>query len=306
MNSDSTDHSALTRYLLGELSEQECLEIEQRCLDDDQTFEQLEAIEAELTDDYVRGMLGGRRRKQFEKRILNAPGGPGSRQLANLDLAKLITGQARSERSPIAKLKAWIKGHRSPLWSLRTSVIAASLAAAIGIGWFSLERRFPESVPQPQVAKGATPANQSVATQPNAAPRENPPPVPTDTALRPSPSTITPPLFATFLLTPGGVRGEGEANEISIPPKAKKVRFQMEFPANRFMSYNASLNNAEGERLFIQDNLKPRPSKAGATLVMEVPVGVLPPGTSVLTIRGTGHTSATETLVRYVIRVSHR
>ncbi len=305
MNSDSIDHLALTRYLLGELSEQECLEIEQRCLDDDQTFEQLEAIEAELTDDYVRGMLGGRRRKQFEKRILNAPGGPGSRQSANLDLAKLITGQSRSERSPIVKLKAWIEDHSSPFWLLRTSAIAATLVAAIGIGWFSLERPSSKSLPESQLAKGAAPAKQSVAAQPNAAPQKNLQPALTATSPRRPAASTNPRLVATFVLTAGSVRSEGEANEISIPLKAKKVRFRIELSANPLRSYDASLNRVEGERLFSQNNVKPRYSRGGAALIIELPAGALPLGTSILTIRGAGHTRATE-LPKYVIRVSHR
>jgi hypothetical protein len=44
---------AVARYLLGQLSEEECAGIEQLCLENDELFEELEAVEAELIDDYV-------------------------------------------------------------------------------------------------------------------------------------------------------------------------------------------------------------------------------------------------------------
>jgi hypothetical protein len=78
---------------LGELAGEECHRIEQDCLDDDGLFERLEAIEAELTDDYVRGVLRGPKRREFEKRVLTRTRRP------DLQLSELITGCARPQWS---------------------------------------------------------------------------------------------------------------------------------------------------------------------------------------------------------------
>jgi len=104
---DPTNDALLTRYLLGELSAEECSKVERDCLDDDKIFEQLEAIEAELADDYVRGALDRRRRKQFEKRVLNTQGG-----LALIESSKIMFGSEARRRPPISagtasRTRAW-------------------------------------------------------------------------------------------------------------------------------------------------------------------------------------------------------
>src|SRR5664279_2696823 len=73
-------------YLLGELPEAESLRFEQLCMDDDDFFEELLAVEAELTDAYVQGQLAGGAREAFEKRLLNSR--DGGKAIA---LSKLIT-----------------------------------------------------------------------------------------------------------------------------------------------------------------------------------------------------------------------
>ena len=86
VKTDCVNEELMIQYLLGELSEQDCLDFEQATLDRDQLFEELLAVEAELTDDYVRGLLVGRKRKEFEKRMLNSPD-----RLDQLELGRLIT-----------------------------------------------------------------------------------------------------------------------------------------------------------------------------------------------------------------------
>ncbi len=254
MTGDRTNDALLTRYLLGELSAEECSKVERDCLDDDSIFEQLEAIEAELADDYVRGVLDGRRRKEFEKRVLSTPGG-----LALLESSKMMIGSDARRRPPLSYWKAWM-------------AVAAALTLFVALGWFTLERR------------SAQPPRKQVATSfgPKAAPVSAPP------------AAVKTPLIATFVLISGGVRGEGETNEITIPSNAKIVRFRIDLLANEYSSYDASLNRVEGERLFVQNHLKPRRS----TLFVELPAAILPLGTSILTLTGNG-----EPVGKYVIRV---
>ncbi|HEU4388332.1 MAG TPA: hypothetical protein VFV34_11080 [Blastocatellia bacterium] len=80
----------MIQYLLGELSEKDSADFEQACFHDDELFEELLAVEAELMDDYVRGVLVGRRRAQFDKRLLNSPG-----RRDEMVLARLIAHRSR-------------------------------------------------------------------------------------------------------------------------------------------------------------------------------------------------------------------
>ncbi len=251
MTGDPTNDALLTRYLLGELSAEECSKVERDCLDDDKFFEQLEAIEAELADDYVRGALDRRRRKQFEKRVLNTQGG-----LALIESSNIMIGSDARRRPPISPWKA-------------SMAVAAALTFFVGLGWFTLERH----PPLKQVATSVAPKAAPVSA---------------------TPSGVKAPPIATFVLISGSVRGEGETNEIKIPSNAKTVRFRIDLLSNEYRTYDASLNRVEGQRLFVQNHLKPRRS----TLFVELPASKLPSGTSILTL-----TANAEPVAKYVIRV---
>ena len=62
----------LTRYLLGDLSEQERIEIEDRYLSNGEFFDELVVAEDELIDDFVRGKLSGKDRELFEQNFLTS------------------------------------------------------------------------------------------------------------------------------------------------------------------------------------------------------------------------------------------
>jgi hypothetical protein len=65
-----TDESAIRRYLLGELPEQEQTAVEARYFLDDAFFEQLVAAEKELIGKYLRGELGSEDHERFQRRYL--------------------------------------------------------------------------------------------------------------------------------------------------------------------------------------------------------------------------------------------
>src|SRR5215831_8928385 len=69
----SESNQALTRYLLGELSEAECSALEQRYFTDPALFDQIVEVENELADDYARGRLDVQTRQRFETHYLNHP-----------------------------------------------------------------------------------------------------------------------------------------------------------------------------------------------------------------------------------------
>lgn len=62
----------LTRYLLGELSEEERIEVEDRYLSDGEFFDELAVAEDELIDDFVRAKLSRNERKLFEQNFLSS------------------------------------------------------------------------------------------------------------------------------------------------------------------------------------------------------------------------------------------
>jgi hypothetical protein len=63
----------MVSYLLGELTGDKAEEFEQQYLADQDTFELLEAVEEELVEDYLRGMLSPAERLLFERRYMSRP-----------------------------------------------------------------------------------------------------------------------------------------------------------------------------------------------------------------------------------------
>ena len=63
----------MTRYLLGELSEQEQTELEARYFADSVLFDTLADVETALVDDYVRDRLPADTRLRFESHYLADP-----------------------------------------------------------------------------------------------------------------------------------------------------------------------------------------------------------------------------------------
>lgn len=67
------DQSSIRRYLLNQLTDDEQQQIEQRLLTDDDLFEQFQATEDELVDQYLSGVLTKEETKMFEKHFLVTP-----------------------------------------------------------------------------------------------------------------------------------------------------------------------------------------------------------------------------------------
>jgi len=290
VRTDPIDDARLTQYLLGELPEEDRLKLEQECLEDDRIFEQLEAVEAELTDDYVRGVLQGPRRQKFEKRLLRSSGGA-----ADIEFSRRITGwsgRQPARRSFLTGLKARISDFASPMWLFRAAAgVAAAVMLVIAVGWLSWNRWFPNS-PPPEVVRvrpSAPPAQPQIAPAP-----------------RPADGSDSPTFVATFILTPGGVRSVDEASEINIPSNANKVRFRIDLAAKGYTNYEASLKRVEGGQLFSLRNIEPRAETTGATVFVELPRRAIPFGTSVLTLTGISKAGTAEVVGKYPIRVLRR
>ena len=73
MRSERADEKLLVKYLLGNLSEEEQVQVEDRAFADADYLGALEAAEADLIDAYVRGELSQSDRRGFERRFLTSP-----------------------------------------------------------------------------------------------------------------------------------------------------------------------------------------------------------------------------------------
>src|SRR6185503_3994854 len=70
MSTDINNEKLISRYLLGELSEAQQVEIEDRAFADKDYLASITAVENDLIDEYVRHELSDADRRKFESRFL--------------------------------------------------------------------------------------------------------------------------------------------------------------------------------------------------------------------------------------------
>ena len=85
MKHDQDSEALLIRYLLGDLSEEQNVEIEERAFHDREFMQTIQSVESDLIDEYVRGELSEREREQFESRFLAS-----SEQEKKVEFAKTL------------------------------------------------------------------------------------------------------------------------------------------------------------------------------------------------------------------------
>lgn len=304
MNTVPTEEQMI-QYLLSELSEQEAESLESACLANDLLFEELLAIEAELTDDYIRGVLVGRRREGFERHLSNS-----TEREKNIQLAELVTG-SRSDGSGSAPLDPrrqdvlMSSAHNS--LNPRRLFVNASLAVAalvillIGLGLF-LKGKAPTVVgsPRDETAQNAkTTSSESTPPPPGDAATGGPGSQPSD-----KPGTMVKRgSAATFALTSGMERDAGNLNEIKIPVGVDRVRLAIDVTGSAYVAYNASLTKVEGTIILSRHNLPVLRSTKGQTLVVDLPAQSLPTGDLFLTVSGVGKSRTAEEIVgKYFLR----
>jgi uncharacterized membrane protein YciS (DUF1049 family) len=129
MKDEADNEKLLIGYLLGNLPEEQRLQVEGEFLSDDQSYERLLALENELFYDYAQNKLSPGEREQFEKRFLSSE--------QNRKRAELASALARkmSESAPAGNTEKSI-ADREPrhFWqSIKSYFVAQSAAMRISL-----------------------------------------------------------------------------------------------------------------------------------------------------------------------------
>jgi anti-sigma-K factor RskA len=307
----SGDEVLMVRYLLGDLSASESEAIEERSLRDRQYFEELLAVEEELVDDYVRGMLPAERRRQFEQFWLISP----ERQ-ERVAIAKglLDTFQAQNRRGPLyrAATTLFTPLFRPARW--RLALAATVLVAVIGALWLvpaairtdrelahvrlerdGLQRKQQEV--QDELARERT-RNEELTGQLRRE-REQRPVVPEQVEAASPKATV-----ATFVLSAGLTRSRPGQNELVVQSGIVDVRLQIDLPGDvKHFRYRGALRTPEGRDVWSQDVLPDRTQPTVSRVLVIVPSLVLPDGDYVLSLKGFLPSGDVENLPSRVFRV---
>jgi len=94
MTAQTQDESNLRKYLLGNVSEEVRLELEERLMSDGDFFEELLLVKDDLTEDYIDHSLSEDERNKFETNFLSTPD-----RHEEVRFARAVKNYAKSKRS---------------------------------------------------------------------------------------------------------------------------------------------------------------------------------------------------------------
>jgi hypothetical protein len=303
----------VVRYLFDELPEEERARFEEEYFCDDSAFEQLEIIESELTDDYVRGRLSSGDRVRFEGRLLRS-----SRLRERVEFAKTLTTSVARESLSRSQSLSWSQLFRSFVGGsgsrVRMSLAAGGLVVVITsvVLWVQtarlrdeLEQSRAETAKLERRQRDIERESGDVHSRNEELARE----LERERELRqtleaqvaqapPSEGSIV-----SLLLTPALVRDPAEARVLSLPRNASAARLQFVVEITRYKRYRLTLTTVEGSRVWVANGLRLRSAGSARTIVVTVPANRLAAGDYLANIEGISPIGEGESIADYYFRV---
>ena len=309
----------IRQYLLGELSEQEQVEIEDRAFEDQRVLEQILAVEQDLIDDYVSGDIPEEQRQEFQQHFLAS-----AERKKKIAFAKALAAVVTQNPAPA------IDRATAPSWRTKLaaffarpvtaySFAAASLLLLIVGSWLVVDRiRLRSEIAQLRTAQESQTAqnrqlekdlaNERLQNQELMANRGTPPqqtPTPEIRSDSPQqPTTPTSPVVVALSLLPGISRGSNSLPQLAIAKDVTLVRLQIGIdPQENYRRYRVELRTENGRQVLAQGNLLARTGSHGRSIPLSVPASDLGNGRYELTLKGITESGTTEDIGFYYFDV---
>jgi hypothetical protein len=284
MTNDAQRKIRITRYLLGQVSQEERDEIENGYLREDNLFEELVAIENDMIDNYVRGELTEPEKGQFEAYFLSTPERRErvhfARSLAHSFAASPSLGpNAGASRGVWRIMQAFRKDRTSAI----RLAIATGLVAAVSVSiWMAAVNRTlrhqleAARTGEAKMQKRTLELGQRVADLQQVVSAGNERPI--DDLPAPGSATLS------LTLVPDLVRGGGKGqNSLSLSTGISKVVLLLPRDHEESLIYSVVLETAEGKRVWQNENIEGLMARNGSKIIsVKVSSNVLNRGDYVL------------------------
>jgi hypothetical protein len=275
MSSERVDETFLVQYLLGNLTEEQQVEVEDRAYADAGYLGALEAVEADLIDSYVRGQLSQADRRAFERRFLISPGRRSKVEFARA-FAKVASESPAADRSTAwLSMLAFMRGW-SPTVRLATGL--ATLIFVAGAAWL--------------IVQNASMRSRIAALE---AQRR-------DRAIQQSPT----PAVVSLIFLPGLTRSEQRIEQLTLNPSAQIAHIEIQLEArDDYPQFRVVLRTRSGEEILTRSNLRRSRSGSDYNVSFDVPTSVLPTGQYELTLKGVLSDQPVQDVGYYYFSVAH-
>jgi len=307
------------QYLLGTLTDEEKARLEEKYFTDDELFEQIEIVEDELVDAYIRGELKRDEAAQFEKNL-----GASERLAERVAFAQTLAistqKQAPARSTPDIRVPFWRRLFfpPTPQSSLRWATVAGLVILAGGLLVFQLirirqelqrlhgeraqiEQRYQTDADELSRRNAELNAQLAEARSENerlSNEIENARRTPESDGLRSLP--------AAFFLSPGALRSSGKTSVVVVSSQRPTVRLDLGLDAADYSSYQATIRTIEGKDVFTKGDLPARTRGAGKVVQFTVPTARLTDGLYSVELSGRSSSEPLQRVSTYPFRVEHK
>ena len=328
MATDLNSENLIARYLLGELSEEQQVEIEDCAFADQAYLASITAVENDLIDEYVRNELSGAERQRFETRFLAS-----AERRKRVEFARALAGVMSEEAVPkkivVRETKSW--SWRDSIYAFingltpaaRIAFVAAMPLLVIGLGYLGIEtlrlrRELTElreanqaqQNSQQQALELERHRNEELNAQLNQEKQQR---EQTDESLRElseAGDAVNPaprPVIASLTLLPGLSRGGDNQPSLVLPEDARLVRLQIGIdPEEQYKNFAVELRTLAGRQVWTRENLKTRNRRGARAVGLTLPATALKSGEYELRLRGVTESGAAEDVGFYYFNVRKR
>jgi hypothetical protein len=274
----------LRRYLLGELTDEECAALEQDYFARQDALDRLSSAESDLIDEYVSNELAAQERERFESHYLIVPG-----HRARVAVARQLRAAARSRRptaSDVPGGRPWRRALESltlfpRMW--KAAVATGILLVAAAAVWIATARLRPGGT----VTAGQRTARRAEPDRTQGGERD---------AHASSPGVIA------ISLSPATVRGVDESSPLTIATGIERIQIVLEGDGTGGAAVTGAVI-----RKVAGDQVWRGAAAAGAALGelarLDLPASLLPPDDYVVELFGRDPTGRESERARYVLRV---
>ena len=301
MKNRTHDEELMIEYLMGGLSEQEQAGIEERFLKDPAYLEQLQALEAELNDDFVREELGARDQERWARRVSTSA--EWQRRVA---FAKtLLSAEDHLSTTPATQPKVRPAPVRLKRPALVWAAAAAFLVLIVAGSWLVFENSRLRAGLERLQAEQRTSEQQAQELERQLAEqrlrgdqlagqlqREN---------------DQKPLSLFSFILVPASGRGIDSSTKVVIPPDTQLVGLRLHLEgANPYKSYRAELRTSGDKLIWSREKLAPQQTRQGQEVVLSLSAAILDAGNYEVTLQGVADNGQPENVGYYSFTVSKK
>lgn len=311
---ETIDEKQAVRFLLGDLSEESRLKLEERFFKEDRFYEQLLAIQEELADDYVQDKLTASERAQFEKHFLISARRRERVEFAAAFSQALLSGHERRAPAPPSNAPWWesLQAFVRPQSArMAFGSAVAALVLLVGAAWLFVEnRRLSGRVQQAQVEKDSLIQRSGVNEAEADRKRQE---LERDiTALRAQGGEMETKIqqkqrelealqrarssarlalgsgeIALFILPPGLTRGTDEPERLIISAAARSIQLQLDLEREEdYQSYVAEIRTARGNLVWSTNGLALKRTSYGRAVFLTIPARLVSNGEYEVALKG--------------------